>query len=312
MYNAAEVDALVAEWTSAGNTKVEICVKSAYACLGWPYVWGGAGQYCTTTNRKSYANRSTCPKDESKVIIKKCQVLNGIKSSCSGCKWYPGGAKTRFFDCRGFTRWIIQRVGVTIQGGGATTQWKTDSNWTQKGPIAEMPDVFCCVFMYNKDNGKMSHTGLHVGGGKIVHCSGEVKIDSTDNKKWNYYAVPKGVEGDVPPEPVTKPTLRRGDRGPYVTLAQTELINKGYSCGAKGADGIFGQATETAVKALQTDYALKVDGIIGQATWAVLDSTEPSVKYTVTVPHLSATQADALCEQYPGSTKTEERGVMVV
>ena len=310
MYSAAEVDAMVAQWKAEGDTKVGVCVKAAYACMGWPYVWGGAGQYCTAANRRSYANRSSCPEAESKVIIKKCQVANGSKGSCSGCKWYPGGAKTRFFDCRGFTRWIIQRVGVTIQGGGATSQWNTDANWTQKGPIAEMPDVFCCVFM--QDGKKMSHTGLHVGGGKIVHCSGEVKEDTTANKHWTHYAIPKGVEGDVPPEPVTKPTLRRGDRGPYVTLAQTELINKGYSCGDKGADGIFGKATESAVKALQTDYALKVDGIIGQATWAVLDSTEPSVKYTVTVPHLSATQADALCEQYPGSTKTEERGVTVV
>ena len=300
---------MVAEWKAAGDSKVAICVKTANACLGWSYVWGGAGQYCTTPNRKSYANRSSCPSGESAQIVKKCQVLNGSKGSCDGCKYFPGGARTRFFDCRGFTRWVIQRVGVTIQGAGATSQYNTDSNWTQKGSIADMPDVFCCVFMHNTKTGKMEHTGLHVGGGKIIHCSGEVKTDTTANKHWTNYAIPKGVEGDVPPEPVTKPTLRRGDKGPYVTLAQTELINKGYSCGDKGADGIFGKATEDAVKTLQKDYGLKVDGIIGQATWAVLDSTEPAKLYTVTIPHLTESQAESLTSQYPGSTKTEEMGI---
>ena len=309
MNSAAQVDAMVAEWKAAGDTKVAICVKAADACLGWSYVWGGAGQYCTTANRKSYAERSSCPDGESKQIVKKCQVLNGSKGSCSGCKYYPDAARTRFFDCRGFTRWIIQRVGVTIQGAGATSQYNTNSNWTQKGAIADMPDVFCCVFMHNTKTGKMEHTGLHVGGGRIVHCSGEVKEDSISNKHWTHYAIPKGVDGDVPPEPITKPTLRRGDKGSYVTLAQTELINKGYSCGDKGADGIFGKATEDAVKAMQKDYGLKVDGIIGKDSWAVLDSTEPAIKYTVTVPHLTESQADELCKQYPGSTRTEERGV---
>ena len=309
MNNAAQVDLMVAEWKAAGDTKVAICVKAADACLGWSYVWGGAGQYCTTANRKSYAERSSCPSGESAQIVKKCQVLNGSKGSCAGCKYYPGGAKTRFFDCRGFTRWIIQRVGVTIQGAGATSQYNDNSNWTQKGSIADMPDVFCCVFMHNTKTGKMEHTGLHVGGGRIVHCSGEVKEDSISNKHWTHYAIPKGVDGDVPPEPVTKPTLRRGDRGSYVTLAQTELINKGYSCGDKGADGIFGRATEDAVKAMQKDYGLKVDGIIGKDSWAVLDSTEPAKLYTVTIPHLTESQAESLTSQYPGSTKTEERGI---
>jgi peptidoglycan hydrolase-like protein with peptidoglycan-binding domain len=102
--------------------------------------------------------------------------------------------------------------------------------------------------------------------------------------------------------------LRRGDRGEYVTLAQTELINKGYSCGSFGADGEFGKATEAAVKAFQRDHNLSVDGIIGPNTWAALDSTEPAIKYTVSIPHLSNSQADALILQYPDATKTEERG----
>ena len=183
MKTASEVDSLVAKLAAAGKTKTEICVKAAEACMGWSYVWGAAGQYCNTDNRKSYAARSSCPDGERNQIYKTCQVLSGKKSSCSGCAYYPNG-RTRVFDCRGFTRWIIQRVGVTIQGAGATSQYNTNANWTQKGLISGMPDVFCCVFMYSSKTGKMEHTGLHVGGGKIIHCSGTVKTDTTANKKW--------------------------------------------------------------------------------------------------------------------------------
>ena len=86
------------------------------------------------------------------------------------------------------------------------------------------------------------------------------------------------------------------------------LINKGYSCGSFGADGQFGAATEKAVVQFQKDHNLTADGIIGAKTWAALDSTEPATKYTVTIPHLSTSQAEALLRQYPDATKTEERG----
>lgn len=313
MNNSATVDKMIAEWTAAGLTKSEIAVKTADACLGWSYVWGGYGQYCTPTNRNAYANRSTCPSGESREIVNKCRSLSG-GGSCTGCKWFPGGSRTRFFDCRGFTRWVLQQVGVTIKGAGATSQYNDNSNWTEKGLIANMPEVVCCVFYDN--NGTKEHTGLYIGNGQIIHCSGTVKQDTTANKRWTHYAVPKGMDGTPPaPEPEKKPTLRRGDRGAFVTLAQTELIQKGYSVGASGADGIFGLATENAVKNFQRDHVdetgkpLTVDGVIGQKTWWALDNAETTVFYTVNVPHLSLKDADALCAQYPGSTKTEERGL---
>lgn len=103
-----------------------------------------------------------------------------------------------------------------------------------------------------------------------------------------------------------KPTLRKGDRGDAVKEAQTLLIRKGYSCGTKGADGIFGKNTEAAVRQFQTENGLTADGVIGAATWAAL-TTEP-VEYTVIIPGLSSIHAQALVNTYPGATMTEERG----
>jgi len=48
------------------------------------------------------------------------------------------------------------------------------------------------------------------------------------------------------------------------------LIKAGYSIGKAGADGIFGTATERAVRALQSDYKIAVDGVVGPDTRAAL------------------------------------------
>lgn len=56
------------------------------------------------------------------------------------------------------------------------------------------------------------------------------------------------------------PTLRRGGRGPFVNVIQTAI--------GVNADGIFGPATEAAVRRYQRDKGLIPDGIVGPRTWA--------------------------------------------
>lgn len=300
----------------------EAAWKSALMCVGWPYVFGARGQHCTPANRRSRYNGTPEGKDKEN-IKDKCKNFNGNGSSgCAGCVWYPSNKYTRCFDCRGFTYWVLDIVfGWELKGAGCTTQWNTQSNWKAKGEVKDgIPrDVIVCLFYYKKDSkghrtNTLEHTGFYYNG-ETVECSGKVKSEMTIDKKWEVWGVPMCVDGVIPtPTPTTKPTLRRGDRGVYVTLAQTELTNKGYSCGDKGADGIFGKATENAVKAFQRDHKdadgnpLSVDGIIGQKTWFALDGAAPSTKYTVTIPHLTETQAEALIAQYPGAKKTEEKG----
>ena len=61
-----------------------------------------------------------------------------------------------------------------------------------------------------------------------------------------------------------RPVLRLGDRGNEVQRLQDELIALGYDPGPP--DAIFGQQTETAVVALQSDNGIVADGIVGPAT----------------------------------------------
>ena len=64
------------------------------------------------------------------------------------------------------------------------------------------------------------------------------------------------------------PTLRRGSLSNYVLIAQDDLNTLGYTTG--GLDGIFGSATENAVRRYQRAVGLTADGIVGCNTWRAL------------------------------------------
>lgn len=77
--------------------------------------------------------------------------------------------------------------------------------------------------------------------------------------------------------------LRNGDEGADVQELQTLLIrlsekqnDTSYLVGSYGADGDFGDSTESAVRSFQRDYALSIDGIVGAKTldrlYAALES----------------------------------------
>ena len=62
--------------------------------------------------------------------------------------------------------------------------------------------------------------------------------------------------------------LKQGSRGEDVKTVQQKLIRWGYLNGK--ADGIFGAATEKAVRYFQRKNGLKEDGIVGPATFEAL------------------------------------------
>ena len=70
----------------------------------------------------------------------------------------------------------------------------------------------------------------------------------------------------------SKSYLSKGDRGDAVKTMQTMLIACGYSCGSAGADGIFGNDTDKAVRAFQKAAGLSVDGLYGPASKSALEA----------------------------------------
>ena len=268
MNSADAVDMMIKDWKKEGLSKSEIVWNTALACIGWPYKFGRKGQIVTRD-----------------------------------------GMKVRWFDCWGFVYWCLMQVGIELKGAGCTSGWNSSSNWEAKGSkIKEIPKGrLVCLFYKEKDgSGKMAHTGFGLNG-ETCECSEGVQYFSKMKSKWTHWAIPKGLDGVIPFDPTKRPLLQKGDKGEYVTLAQTKLLQKGYDLGKWGIDGDFGSATEKAVKQFQQDHGLKVDGIIGDSTWNALDEQGTNL-YTVNIPHLPKFKAEALIKQYSGSSMIEERG----
>lgn len=77
--------------------------------------------------------------------------------------------------------------------------------------------------------------------------------------------------------------LTRGDTGEAVKELQDNLILLGYSCGNSGLDGIFGEATENAVKQFQKEYGIGVDGISGYQTLSAIKNAIDKKAYRVQI-----------------------------
>jgi peptidoglycan hydrolase-like protein with peptidoglycan-binding domain len=68
------------------------------------------------------------------------------------------------------------------------------------------------------------------------------------------------------------PILKAGSTGLPVRRLQSRMSAVGFDTG--GVDGRFGNKTETAVRKLQQDFNLAVDGVVGAQTWQVVDALE--------------------------------------
>ncbi|HUJ91609.1 MAG TPA: peptidoglycan-binding domain-containing protein [Gaiellaceae bacterium] len=71
-----------------------------------------------------------------------------------------------------------------------------------------------------------------------------------------------------PSTSVPTTTLKPGDKGAEVKVLQLALQHLGYSVGK--VDGVYGPATEQAVKSFQTAHGLTADGVCGPQTLAAL------------------------------------------
>jgi peptidoglycan hydrolase-like protein with peptidoglycan-binding domain len=99
------------------------------------------------------------------------------------------------------------------------------------------------------------------------------QADRSAGSDWAF-TYPLQVDGLVGPQTwgrLSPDTIRNGDKGTGVRLAQSILKSTGYPPYDPGAvDGIFGPQTELAVTNFQTDITIKADGIVGPETWTAL------------------------------------------
>jgi hypothetical protein len=131
-----------------------------------------------------------------------------------------------------------------------------------------------------------------------------------DTTPWRIEAAFGKAPAPVPAtKPASAPTakqksaiLRRGSKGEFVTELQANLVSLGY--GQMKADGVFGPATEKAVKNFQTGAGLKADGWAGPRT---MEAIGKALKDRETAPKLAAAEEVVDAAASDGSTvsKTE-------
>lgn len=182
--------------------------------------------------------------------------------------------------------------------------------------------LYLCTYLCRKFGINPANVQAHYELHALGLASNHADVSHWWGKKgtpWEQYTMTRlradiakelGVEMEEPDFIESMPRLKIGSKGEYVKAAQNLLVSAGQSLPTWGVDGAFGVETLAAVRAFQEAHGLTVDGIVGPVTWTALldyEDTTPGdtgeALYTVTIPNLTTTQADALLASYTGATK---------
>ena len=205
------------------------------------------------------------------------------------------GPKQGYPWCNVFIDWcFVQAFGVNRARElliGFNAGCVQDYNWFKsKGQIVSTPKIGDLVFfgdlehigiveeirdnrIYTIEGNTSNQAELIVNGGTVAK-----KSYSLESRYIHSFARPKYNEQDgsnseenTPSNEIIYSTLQKGSQGNLVGIMQEKLLIKGYRLPQFGADGCFGDETELAVKELQADAGITVDGICGDDTWSVLN-----------------------------------------
>ena len=285
------------------------------------YIWGTAGVAWTQAKQTQKINymKSKYGNDWQKNADAKND--NYYMAAMYGSKWIGHTVA----DCSGMFVWAFKQYGIAMSHISTTIYTKyCDKKGSLTDALKKTILPGTAVFTGSKATNH-PHVGLYVGSGKVIEAHGTQAGVCTSNiteKRWTWYGQLNDVEypaqeaqeqpsdGKDGQEPTqTLPTLKKGMKGEYVKLLQTKLVNKGYSVGSYGIDGDFGSATLRAVQQFQRDNGLDPDGVVGTRTWAALnDQTVKITYYSVTVSHLTESQAKSLAGMYDHATIEKEVG----
>ena len=152
-----------------------------------------------------------------------------------------------------------------------------DAASVKSGDMGKFPKI-PAYLVYNSNK---SHVGVYVGGDEVVeargHAYGVVKSKITD-KRWVFWSDYCHADySDYQPEPTPAPVkedevkyselqvCREGSTGDAVKTIQANV--------KVAVDGIYGSSTKAAVKKFQQNHKdadgkpLTVDGVVGAKTW---------------------------------------------
>lgn len=223
---------------------------------GWGYIWGAVGQIWTQAKQDAATREMT------------------VKY---GQRWVG----KHVIDCSGMFYRAYKNLGYSIYHG-SNTIWKkycSTQGQLMHGARADGQPIKpgTAVFLYRKSDNNRHHIGLYVGNNTVIEAKGTINgVVTSRLDHWDEWGELKDVDYSTVEGDIVMPILRKGSRGEAVKALQ-ELLNAWYEEYQRPldymplkVDGVFGNATKSAVEAFQYASGLEVDGIAGEQTQMML------------------------------------------
>ena len=157
-------------------SRADIVRDWALSMVGTGYVYGATGWVCTPGRREQQAKQYP---QYAGTILGTCKKWDGVVCH----------------DCAQLTKKAMAKAGISLPSGAAS-QWKADV-WAEKGTIGTLPRDKLCL-LYREANGKMQHTLIYLGDGRVVDARGSsqgVMLTESGQYKATHWGIPRGLYG---------------------------------------------------------------------------------------------------------------------
>ena len=245
------------------------------AARGSIYVWGAQGQRGGQITEDWIRKMETSATNANRAIA----LWNRNKAKYDA-------ALIGAFDCSGL-------IGACLNANGNAGFDDTADGYRNRCVSIDKGALQAGDLVFEYSNGKSGHVGVYIGDGKVIEARGrDYGVVETDlnARNWKKYGRPDFMytDGNAPAAP-SKPTytkksftldhvVKKGSKEAVVGSIQNNLKAIGYDIGAAGpnGDGIdnnFGTKTDAAVRDVQKNGGVTVDGQVGKNTAPLLGGT---------------------------------------